>query len=160
MAKQTVDRIVERAGREARCQTAEIPLGMEIDPAELNAPEGVSKDSLDQLAFRYGHAARGVIRLAEADPELALPIVEGMPDLLAEAQLAIEAEQATSIADVLLRRTRLGLTAASSLATPESVENLAAVMGRALGWGDIEKARQIDNWLVTLKAEGLNPAGA
>ena len=33
MAKQTVDRIVERAGREARCQTAEIPLGMEIDPA-------------------------------------------------------------------------------------------------------------------------------
>ncbi|MDQ5894963.1 MAG: glycerol-3-phosphate dehydrogenase [Actinomycetota bacterium] len=159
MAKDTVDRIVERAGREARCQTAEIPLGMEIDPAELNAPEGVSKESLGQLAFRYGHAARGVVRLAEADPELARPIVEGMPDLLAEAQLAIEFEQARSLADVLLRRTRLGLTAASSLATPESVEALTAVMARGLGWGDIEKKRQVDDWLATLKAEGLNPAG-
>jgi glycerol-3-phosphate dehydrogenase len=160
MAKQTVDRIVERAGREARCQTAEIPLGMEIDPAELDAPEGVGKESLEQLAFRYGHAARGVIRLAHSDPELAKPIVEGMPDLLAEAQLAIEFEQARSIADVLLRRTRLGLTAASSLATRESVEPLAGIMARGLGWGEIERKRQIDDWLETLEAEGLNPAGA
>ena len=159
MAKQTVDRIVERAGREARCQTAEIPLGMEIDPAELDAPQGVSKESLAQLAFRYGHAARGVIRLAETDPELAGPIVEGLPDLMAEAQLAIEFEQARSLADVLLRRTRLGLTAASSLATAESVEPLAGVMARGLGWGDIEKKKQVDRWLQTLKAEGLNPAG-
>lgn len=160
MAKQTVDRIVERAGREARCQTAEIPLGMEIDPAELDAPEGVSKESLVQLAFRYGHAARGVVRLAQADPELARPIVEGMPDLMAEAQLAIEFEQARSLADVLLRRTRLGLTAASSLATPESVEPLAAIMASGLGWGEIEKKNQVDLWLETLAAEGLNPAGA
>ncbi|MCB0862461.1 MAG: hypothetical protein KDB66_04525, partial [Solirubrobacterales bacterium] len=132
---------------------------MEIDPAELNAPEGVGKDSLAQLAFRYGHAARSVVRLAEADPEMAKPIVEGMPDLMAEVQIAIEFEQARSIADVLLRRTRLGLTAASSLATAESVEPLTAVMARALGWGDIEKRRQIDEWLHTLRAEGLNPAG-
>ncbi|HMU26879.1 MAG TPA: glycerol-3-phosphate dehydrogenase/oxidase [Solirubrobacterales bacterium] len=160
MAKQTVDRIVERAGREARCQTAEIPLGMEIDPAELSAPEGVSKESLAQLAFRYGHAARGVIRIAESDPEMARPIVDGMPDLMAEARIAIEFEQARSLADVLLRRTRLGLTAASSLATADSVEPLAAVMAHGLGWGDIEKKRQIDEWLGTVKAEGLNPAGS
>lgn len=160
MAKQTVDRIVERAGREARCQTAEIPLGMEIDPAELDAPEGVGKESLDQLAFRYGHAARGVVRLAHSDPELAQPIVPGLPDLLAEAQLAVEFEQARSISDVLLRRTRLGLTAASSLATPESVEPLAGIMARALGWGEIEKKRQVDDWLGTLVAEGLNPGGS
>lgn len=160
MAKQTVDRIVERAGREARCQTAEIPLGMEIDPAELNTPEGVDKEALAQLAFRYGHAARSVIRLAEADPDLAAPIVDGRPDLLAEVQIAIEFEQARSIADVLLRRTRLGLTAASSLATAESVETVAAVMARGLGWGDIERKRQVDEWLETVEAEGLNPAGA
>ncbi len=160
MAKETVDRIVERAGREARCQTAEIPLGMEVDPAELDAPEGVGKEALEQLAFRYGHAARSVLRLATSDPELAKPIVEGLPDLLAEAQIAIEFEQARSLADVLLRRTRLGLTAASSLATPESVEPLVGVMAKGLGWGDIEKKKQVDSWLETLKAEGLNPAGA
>lgn len=159
MAKMTVDRIVERAGREARCQTAEIPLGMEIDPAELAAPEGVSDESLDQLVFRYGHAARSVLRLAEADPELAGSIVEGQPDLLAEVQIAIEFEQARSLADVLLRRTRLGLTAASSLATAGSVEPVAAIMARGLGWGEIEKKNQVDAWLETVKAEGLNPAG-
>ncbi|MBN8867713.1 MAG: glycerol-3-phosphate dehydrogenase/oxidase [Solirubrobacterales bacterium] len=159
MAKQTVDRIVERAGREARCQTAEIPLGMEIDPGDLTAPEGVSQESVAQLAFRYGHSARSVLRLAEADPELARPIVDGMPDLMAEVQVAIEFEQARTLADVLLRRTRLGLTAASSLATAESVAGLVEVMGRSLGWGDIEKKRQVDDWLVTAKAEGLNPGG-
>lgn len=159
MAKMTVDRIVERAGREARCQTAGIPLGMEIDPAELTAPEGVGKESLEQLVFRYGHAARGVLRLAEADPELARPIIAGRPDLLAEVQLAVEFEQARSLADVLLRRTRLGLTAASSLATAEAVEAAVGVMARGLGWGEIEKTRQIESWLETAKAEGLNPSG-
>lgn len=160
MAKDTVDRIVERAGREARCQTAEIPLGMEIDPAELEAPGEVSRESLDQLAFRYGHAARSVVRLAAGDPELARPIVEGMPDLMAEVQVAVEFEQARSIDDVLLRRTRLGLTAASSLDSADAVEPVASVMARGLGWGDDEKKRQIDAWLDTVKAEGLNPAGS
>ena len=159
MAKDTVDRIVARAGREARCQTSEIPLGMEIDPAELEAPEGISRGSLAQLAFRYGHAARGVIRIAHDDPEMAKPIVEGLPDLMAEVRIAMEFEQARSIADVLLRRTRLGLTAASSLATPESVEELATEMARGLGWGDLEKQHQIDDWLEAAKAEGLNPGG-
>lgn len=159
MAKQTVDRIVERAGREARCQTAEIPLGMEIDPADLAAPEGVSEESLNQLAFRYGHSARGILRLAEADPRLARPIIDGSPDLLAEAQIAVENEQARSLADVLLRRTRLGLIAASSLDSRESLEPLVEVMADCLGWGDLEKKRQVDDWFDVARAEGLNPAG-
>jgi glycerol-3-phosphate dehydrogenase len=54
MAKQTVDRLVEREGRTAPCHTAEIPLGMEARAEDLKAPEGVSEDSLGQLAFRYG----------------------------------------------------------------------------------------------------------
>ena len=58
MAKLTVDRLVEREGREAPCQTAEIPLGMEARPADLEAPDEVGEEALSQLAFRYGHAAR------------------------------------------------------------------------------------------------------
>ena len=49
-----------------------------------------------------------VLDLAEADPELAGPILPGHPDLLAEVVIAARAEQARSVADVLLRRTRLG----------------------------------------------------
>ncbi|HTU15414.1 MAG TPA: glycerol-3-phosphate dehydrogenase/oxidase [Solirubrobacterales bacterium] len=158
MAKQTVDRIVERSGREARCQTAEIPLGLEVDPAELAGPEGIGEEALSQLAFRYGHAARGVLQLAEADPELARPIVADRPDILAEVVVAVELEQARTIADVLLRRTRLGLTAASSLDSVESIRPVAELMARSLGWSQAEVQAQSEAWLDTVKAEGLNPA--
>ena len=43
MAKQVVDRMVEREGREAPCRTAEIPLGMPADEADLDPPEGLSE---------------------------------------------------------------------------------------------------------------------
>ena len=79
MAKQTVDRLVEREGREAPCHTAEIPLGMTARAEDLEAPDGVGEEALEQLAFRYGHAARGVLKLAREDPKLAAPIVEGAP---------------------------------------------------------------------------------
>ena len=92
MAKQTVDRLVEREGREAPCHTAEIPLGMGgASPRTWRRPEGVGEDAVSQLAFRYGHAARAVLDLAGEDPKLAAPIVPGRPDLLAEAVVAARA---------------------------------------------------------------------
>lgn len=158
MAKQTVDRIVERSGRRAACQTAEIPLGMEIDPARLEAPESVGEQSRRQLAFRYGHAARKVLALVDEDPGLAEPVLPAMPDLMAEVAYAAEFEQARTIADVLLRRTRLGLTAASSLDSADSVAGIAAVMGDRLGWSKAEELAQREAWVETAAAEGLNPA--
>lgn len=158
MAKLTVDRLVERSGREARCQTAEIPLGLEVDPAELSGPDNVNEEALSQLAFRYGHAARGVLQLAEADPALSERIVEDRPDILAEVVVAVELEQARTISDVLLRRTRLGLTAASSLDSVESVRPVAELMAKTLGWSQAEIQSQSEAWLDTVRAEGLNPA--
>ncbi len=79
MAKQTVDRLVEREGREAPCHTAEIPLGMPARAEDLDSPDGVGKEAIDQLAFRYGHAARAVLELARQDPSLAAPDRRGAP---------------------------------------------------------------------------------
>ena len=69
MAKMAVDRIVEREGREAPCRTEEIPLGMPIDPAELPG-EHVDDEVREHLAARYGFAARDVLELVAAEPEL------------------------------------------------------------------------------------------
>ena len=69
-----------------------------------------------------------------SDPELAGPIVPGQPDLLAEAVIAARLEQARSVADVLLRRTRLGLLAAPQLRDAESVRPVAEALGGELGW--------------------------
>ena len=131
MAAQVVDRIVERDGREAECRTDDIPLGMAARRGRprhgLELPDGAT----DQLAFRYGHAARAVLDLCEERPELAEPIVPGHPDLMAEVVIAARREQARSVADVLLRRTRLGLLAAPELRDRDASRRSRRRLGRS-----------------------------
>ncbi len=165
MAKQVVDRMVEREGRVAPCRTDDIPLGMAAGEGELDPPEGLTEADLPSgyrrlLAFRYGHYGRQVLKLCEARPELARPIVEGQPDLLAEVVVAATKEQARSVADVLLRRTRLGLLAAPQLRTPESVRPVAELLGEALGWDDARVAAAAEQWVEDMAAEGIDPAAA
>jgi glycerol-3-phosphate dehydrogenase len=160
MAKQTVDRLVERDGRAAPCHTAEIPLGMEARPDDLQAPEGVGEGALAQLAFRYGHAARAVLDLARGDSKLAAPIVPGRPDLLAEAVVAARLEQARTVADVLLRRTRLGILAASQLRDAKSVRPVAEAMGAELGWSRSQVKREAEAWPAVAAREGVDPGAA
>lgn len=160
MAKQTVDRLVEREGREAPCHTAEIPLGRPAEPAELEAPEGVGEEAIAQLAFRYGHAARNVLALAREDAKLAAPIVPGRPDLLAEVVIAARAEQARSVADVLLRRTRLAILAAPQLREAGSVRAVAAALGGELGWSRREVKRAAEAWPSAAAEAGVDPAGS
>ncbi|MGH2936711.1 MAG: FAD-dependent oxidoreductase [Solirubrobacterales bacterium] len=158
MAKLTVDRLVEREGRKAPCHTAEIPLGMEARPADLEAPDEVGEEALSQLSFRYGHAARKVLDLARERPEPAAPIVPGRPDLLAEVVVAARHEQARSLADVLLRRTRLGILAAPALRDPEARRPIAAALGGELGWSDARVEAEIAAWEDVAAEEGVDPA--
>jgi glycerol-3-phosphate dehydrogenase len=158
MAKSTVDRLVEREGRDAPCRTAEIPLGMEASEEDLEAPEGIGEESVRQLAFRYGHAARTVLDLARERSELAAPIVPGRPDLLAEVALAARLEQARSVADVMLRRTRLGILAAAALREAGLVRAVAEVLGAELGWGKKRIAAEERAWAEAAAEEGIDPA--
>ena len=162
MAKHVVDRVVEREGREAPCRTHEIPLGMPAGDADLEPPDGLHSPLPDGtrelLAFRYGHAARAVLRAAERDPALAAPIVDGMPDLMAEVAISARVEQARSVGDVLLRRTRLGLLAAPQLRTAQDVRPIAATLGGELGWADREVDAAAEAWVAEAAAEGIDPA--
>jgi glycerol-3-phosphate dehydrogenase len=165
MAKQVVDRIAEREGREVPCRTADIPLGMEASDGDLDAPGGlepgmVTAETRKLLAFRYGHAGKDVLAVAARQPELARPIVPGHPDLLAEVQIAAGREQARSVGDVLLRRTRLAVLAAPDLRTAESVMPVAEVLGAELGWDEDRVRREAEAWVDELTVEGCDPAGA
>jgi glycerol-3-phosphate dehydrogenase len=151
MAKMTVDRLVERDARDAPCRTHEIPLGQAIAVEDLPSVEGVPEESYAALAARYGHAAHDVLQLAAERGELAQPIVGGLPDLLAEIALAARREQARSIGDVLLRRTRLGLLAAREL----PVQRVADVLARELGWSPEDTAREIERFAEEAGAEGI-----
>jgi len=162
MAKMTVDRVTLRDAIDAPCRTQEIPLGQAIDPSELPRVEGVPEQSYGALAARYGHAAHQVLALAAERGELAQPIVPGSPDLLAEAVLAARHEQARGIADVLLRRTRLGLLRAHELTGAEtdaedagSVARVADVLAGELGWDSARCAQEIERFREEARAEGL-----
>ena len=149
MAKQTVDRIVERDGNDARCITHELPLGMAVAPEDLTAAPEWARE---QLAGRYGHIAHEVLASGPAER-----IVPGRPDLLAEVVYAVRREQARTVGDVLLRRTRLGLTAARSL-TAAVIGRVAGVMGDELGWDEARRAREIDSFADEARDEGILPA--
>ncbi|HEY2180954.1 MAG TPA: glycerol-3-phosphate dehydrogenase/oxidase [Solirubrobacteraceae bacterium] len=165
MAKMTVDRIVEREARDAPCRTHEIPLGQAIAVQELPRVEGVPEESYAALASRYGHAAHDVLALAGARGELAQPIVDGLPDLLAEVALAGRREQALSIGDVLMRRTRLGLLAARELSGPTAdgsdsatdgpVARVADVLAGELGWDVARKDAEVEAFAREASAEGI-----
>ncbi len=160
MAKLAVDRIVEREAREAPCRTHEIPLGQPVDPADLQDLPAVDAASREHLARRYGHAARFVLRLVEAAPGLGRRISPELPDLLAEAPFAAAHEQARTLGDVLLRRTRLGILDARHLAAPDSEGTLAVAraMGAELGWDDSRIAAEVADWEELARSEGLAPA--
>jgi glycerol-3-phosphate dehydrogenase len=157
MAKLAVDRIVEREGRDAPCRTHEIPLGMAVDAAGLPRVEGVPEDAYAQLAGRYGYAARDVLMLASERGELAQAILPGHPDLLAEAVHAARREQARTVGDVLLRRTRLGLTGARILCAPgeQAPERVAAALGEELGWDAARCAAEAEAFRAEAVAEGV-----
>lgn len=158
MAKMAVDRLVERDARDAPCRTHEIPLGFAVGADDLPRVEGVPESAYAQLAGRYGHTAHDVLRIAAERGELAQPVVaDGPADLLAEVVHAARREQARSVGDVLLRRTRLGLTAARDVAAVDGVtaERVARAMAPELGWDDARVAREVEVFLAEAAAEGI-----
>ncbi len=161
MAKMAVDRLVERDGRVAPCRTQEIPLGQPIEPEMLPVVEGLSDDSRAALAGRYGHLAERVLETARERGELAQPIVSDLPDLLAEAPYAARFEQARSVGDVLLRRTRLGLLAARELCDPgaQAPLRVARAMAPELGWDAARIDAELERFRTEASAEGLLAEG-
>jgi glycerol-3-phosphate dehydrogenase len=102
---------------------------------------GLDRQQADHLGSTYGSLAPSVLARAEADPLLTQRVCLNQPGILAEIERAVADEWALSLADVLLRRTMLGLEACQAL---ECLDGVADHMARLLGWNRLERARQID----------------
>ncbi len=158
MAKMAVDRIVERDAREAPCRTEEIPLGQAVDADSLPRVEGVTPSAYQQLAGRYGHRARDVLAVAGERGELARPIIDDGPsDLLAEVVFAARHEQARSVGDALLRRSRAALLAARQVTADDGAvaRRVARAMAAELGWDDAQIEAQVEDFRAEAAAEGI-----
>ncbi|MPQ97808.1 FAD-dependent oxidoreductase [Modestobacter sp. I12A-02628] len=117
MAEDVVDAAVARLGRGAtRSVTDRLPLVGAAPPWVLS---GVPASSW--LVGRYGTEAPAVAALG-ADP-----VVEGRPETVGELVFAVRAEGARTVADLLDRRTRIGLVPADrAAAVPVAEQVLAA----------------------------------
>jgi glycerol-3-phosphate dehydrogenase len=108
MAQDAVDAVLAARGLPAGpCRTARLPLvgaGPDQELARLVAPS--------HLVRRYGAEAPDVLALAADDPSLAEPVAPGSATIGAELAWAVRHEGALDEADLLDRRTRVGLIAA------------------------------------------------
>lgn len=99
---------------------------------------------LEHLVRNYGARAPELLVYLEADPQLARPLAEGLPELGAQVIHAVRAERAVHLEDVVFRRTGLG-----TLGPPGegALIGAARLMGRELGWDRAERMRQVERVL-------------
>ena len=161
MAADTIDAVVRDLGdgwrtrMRRRSRTKRLHLhGADGHDALLARADSLSPlggEVVRHLVHRYGTDATVVLALAEADPDLARPLVPGLPNLRAEAVHAVRAEMATSLTDVLSRRTRALLQARDD--SLDAAPEVAALLARELGWDDAETARQVADYAAVVEAE-------
>jgi glycerol-3-phosphate dehydrogenase len=92
---------------------------------------GISEQTAQHLASRFGTNAPEVLELAENDLELVEPIVPDMPPIRAEIVQGAR-DMAVTIEDVLSRRT--GLEFFSWRASMEAAPVVGSILAKQLGW--------------------------
>jgi glycerol-3-phosphate dehydrogenase len=112
MAQDVVDRVVERRGGGPGSTTARQPL---VGAASRQHLTSLRADR--RLVARYGTEAEELEALLQRRPDLAEPVAPGSRHRRVELVWAVEHEGALTVADLLDRRTRIGLVAAERTAT-------------------------------------------
>jgi len=146
MAADTVDAIERSLGRRRLFGS-----GSRTERLHLHGGDGVDAAKLDHLGRRYGSDGRVIRALVDEDPDLGQPLVPSLPYVRAEALYAVRDEMATTLEDVLSRRTRallLGRDAAARAAA-----DVAALIAPELGWSAAETAAQVDDFRRRVAAE-------
>jgi glycerol-3-phosphate dehydrogenase len=149
-----VQKYLGAAGR--RCSTLSHPLlgsdGYAPDYWQsLAARFALSEPTARHLAEKYGVCARDVMKLAEVEPDLARPLLEGLAPIRAEVVFGARDELAASIEDVLARR--IGLQLYGWRDSIRAAPAVAELLARELGWLEDAKQQAIAEYLA--KIEGL-----
>ncbi len=138
LAEEVTDRVVRRLKhRGAKCRTGQDPLpgatverGAVVD--QLDACEFISPETRVHLLDVYGSRALLIKEIVQKDPHLGDEICPHSHAIAAEIIFAYEHEMPTTIADVLLRRTMIGLSPDLGRAALPKALNVAR---HHIGWG-------------------------
>jgi glycerol-3-phosphate dehydrogenase len=133
LAEEVVDAVAKKLGRElppARTASEALPGATATDDRRPG-----------RLGRIYGARGDAVRALAQEHPGLAEPFDPVTGALAAEVVLAIDEEHATTLADVLMRRTMVGLGAHAGVGPDEAA---ARVAQRHLGWDEARVRDEVE----------------
>jgi glycerol-3-phosphate dehydrogenase len=138
MAQDTVDAVLRQLDRKAdRCSTKELTIRGSHGIGALRRPGvaaryGVSEDTFADLLSRYGDETPAVLGVMAERAGWEERLTPDLPFHAGEVVYAAREEMATTVEDVLSRRTRMLLLdarAASAVARP-----VAEILAAELGW--------------------------
>jgi len=165
MGEETVDKVQEYLGGPITAsQTPDHPLSGSADYRPdywetLRSEFGLPTTTAKHLAHKYGTAAPSVMKLAESDPSLLLPLVQGEAPIRAQVAYAARNEMALTIEDILARR--IGLQLIGWRLAIQAAPEVGAVLCRELGWSTEEEAAAVDRYVRKvnhmLEAAGQKP---
>ena len=136
MSQDAVDAVMKLLGSRHRCSTQRLSLR---GSARFSSTKNAS-DLVRHIESRYGTDANQIYALIESDPRLATVLIEGLPYVKAEAIFAVTHEMATTLDDVLSRRTRSRLF--DRRATIAQAGEVAALIAPLLNWDETRVANE------------------
>ncbi|MEI6630334.1 MAG: glycerol-3-phosphate dehydrogenase/oxidase [Actinomycetota bacterium] len=136
MSQDAVDAVVQLLGSRRRCSTQRLSLR----GSARFSPSKNASDLVRHIESRYGTDANLIYALIESDPHLATVLIEGLPYVKAEAIFAVTHEMATTLDDVLSRRTRSRLF--DRRATIAQAGEVAALIAPLLNWDETRVANE------------------
>ncbi|MFT7598224.1 MAG: glycerol-3-phosphate dehydrogenase [Acidimicrobiales bacterium] len=159
MAADAVDAAVGELGRAVPdSSTATLPLHgangyveATANVAGLATQLRLSEIQIERLLKRYGGAITEIAQLITENPAWGNVIEGGAPYLDAEVVLAVRAEGARHIEDVLARRTRLSFDSADRGVA--AANRVAELMGEDLGWTSQRRELEVSTYRDRVKAE-------
>ena len=167
MGEETIDKVQEYLGKaRTPARTDDYPLNGATNYRwdywqTLVTDFHLAPATAQHLAQKYGTAAPSILKLAESDPSLALPLVEGEAPIRAQVLHAVRNEMALTIEDILARR--IGLQLFGWRLAIRATRVVAALLGRELGWSAAEEAAAVDqyvtkvNHMITLAGQSPEP---
>jgi glycerol-3-phosphate dehydrogenase len=120
---------------------ADVPTEREMEVAA--APHGLELAQIHHLATLYGPRLSDVLSLARREPSLRQRICPHNPDIGAQAVYAVQSELALTLADVLVRRTGIGLSGCLGL---DCAPAAARLLAQHAGWDDERVSRELADY--------------
>jgi len=161
-AEQMTDRLCVELGRDARCQTHQLPLPGGDEPLsvdDLAREAGISHTAAVRLRYRHGSRALRIAERIRANPREGAVVCACEPVLEAEIRYVFEHELARTVDDVA-RRTRLGLGSCGGM---RCASRCGAVLARLFGQSPAygrELARQFLSESVARRLPAAGPQQA